>query len=307
MRSRATLTTARCAGGTRSSWASARCWASSAAGTACATRLSRLAAFLPLPQFLRRSEETSQASAGGGSSLATQAHIAFSNFSHIAVSGATVEHAASAIQKAAAVVTAAAVLGGGGIVANQTRTVPMPQPVVAKRAVAAPVMAQRQAGKVRLVTPLTAPLVPTDGPPLVQMLSAPAALLTSLSLPIIPAVEPQSAPEEPASETEEPAAAEPPPVAAPSEPAAEGADPDPPAKEDKAEETGGASSAPSDSADGGTEFVSPDPNTPLEGTGDPVPPPPIRPATAAAGERDLPECVPPAPAGCAPADTATVP
>jgi RNA polymerase sigma factor (sigma-70 family) len=276
-------------------------------------RLSRLAAFLPLPHFLqRRPVETAQASAGGGGSLASQAQLTFSNFSHVAAGGATVEHAATAIQKAAAVVTAAAVLGGGGIVANETRTTPVDPPVAAKRALAAPVLAQRQAGGVRLVTPLTAPLSATAAPPLVAVLSMPAALLTSLPLEIIPAVEP-SPEEPPATAPEEPTAAEPPPAAPPAESPADTADPDPPAKEQKEEDpTGGASSAPADSEQAGTEFTSPDPNEPDGGIVSAGEPAPDVPADAPAdsggsGVTQLLECAPPAPAGCETTETTTAP
>jgi RNA polymerase sigma factor (sigma-70 family) len=275
-------------------------------------RLSRLAAFLPLPFLQRRPEETGQASAGSGGSLASQAQLTFSNFSRVAAGGATVEHAATAIQKAAAVVTAAAVLGGGGIVANETRTAPVGPPVVTKRAVAAPLLAQRRAGKVRLVTPLTAPLAPTAAQPLVTVLSMPAALLTSLPLAIIPAVEPS--PEEPqATAPEEPAPAEPSPATAPAESAADTTDPGSSAKEQKDEDlTGGASSAPADSEQVGTEFTSPDPNEPDGGIVSAGEPAPDVPADAPAdsggsGGTQLLECAPPAPAGCETTETTTVP
>ena len=110
--------------------------------------LSRVAALLPLPGFLnRRPEETGRfstetgqlsSSAGtAGTSFATHAQAAIT---HVTVTaGASVEHAATAIQKAAAVVAAAAVVGGGGFVANGTRTErPVPPPTAAKRVAGAP-------------------------------------------------------------------------------------------------------------------------------------------------------------------------
>jgi hypothetical protein len=279
------------------------------------TRLSRLTAFLPLPHFLqRRPDETGPMSAGGGGSLASQAQMTFSNFSHVAAGGATVEHAATAIQKAAAVVTAAAVLGGGGIVAKETRTAPGDRPVEAKRAVAAPAMAQRQAGTVRLVTPLTAPLAPTPAPPLVAVLSVPAALLTSLPLAIIPPVEPSTTPKDsPAASP--PAPATPEPAAAPStEAPADTAAPDPPAKDPKEEgPTGGASSTPSGAGQVGIEFTSPDPNEPVgdivAAAPEPAPPVPADPPpdTGGGGGSDQLACAPPAPAGCETTETAPVP
>ncbi len=124
--------------------------------------LSRVAALLPLPGFLnRRSEETGQlTSGGGGMSLASHAHVAIT---HVSVSaGATVEHAATAIQKAAAVVAAAAVVGGGGFVANETRTAtPPPAPAAEKRVVAAP---QKAVDSARPGAVLTPPLPPAAAP-----------------------------------------------------------------------------------------------------------------------------------------------
>jgi hypothetical protein len=165
---------------------------------------------------------------------------------------------------------------------------------------------------VRLVTPLTAPLAPTAAQPLVAVLSMPAALLTSLPLAIIPAVEPS--PEEPqATAPEEPAPAEPPPRTAPGESPADTTDPDPPAKEQKdVDLTGGASSAPADSGQAGTEFTSPDPNEPDGGIVSAGEPAPDVPADAPAdsggsGGTQLLECAPPAPAGCETTETTTAP
>ena len=109
-------------------------------------RLSRVAAFLPLPGFLqRRSEETSQASAASSSagvSLAGQTQAALSHISFTA--GVSVDHAATAIQKVTAVVAAAAVMGGGGFVASGTHTHPA-RPVASKTAAIAtpPVLSRR--------------------------------------------------------------------------------------------------------------------------------------------------------------------
>jgi RNA polymerase sigma factor (sigma-70 family) len=110
--------------------------------------LSRVAAMLPLPGFLnRRTEETGRLSsetgqlsptAGtAGTSFATHAQAAIS---HVTITaGASVEHAATAIQKAAAVVAAAAVVSGGGFVANEARTAhPVPPPTAAKRVAGVP-------------------------------------------------------------------------------------------------------------------------------------------------------------------------
>jgi hypothetical protein len=99
-------------------------------------RLSRVAAFLPLPGFLqRRSEETSQASAASSASasLAGQTQVALSHLSFTA--GVSVDHAATAIQKVTAVVAAAAVMGGGGFVASGTHTHPV-TPIASKKAAA---------------------------------------------------------------------------------------------------------------------------------------------------------------------------
>jgi RNA polymerase sigma factor (sigma-70 family) len=137
-------------------------------------RLARLGALLPLPQLLnRRSEATTQASASGGTSVAGHAHVTIAQLG--ATAGHTVEHAATAIQKAAAVVAAAAVVGGGGVVANGTRTDPAPLSPVARQAatqgvrVAAPRAAPTAFSRV-LVVPL-APVSAQIPPPVLSVVS----------------------------------------------------------------------------------------------------------------------------------------
>jgi len=132
------------------------------------SRLSRVAAFLPLPGFLqRRSEETSQASAGSSATLAGQTQAALSHLSFTA--GVSVDHAATAIQKAAAVVAAAAVMGGGGFVASETHTNPV-TPIASKKAAATtpPVLSRRHGtpvlGPGLSVIPATSTALPASLP-----------------------------------------------------------------------------------------------------------------------------------------------
>ena len=149
--------------------------------------LSRVAALLPLPGFLnRRSEETDQLASSSSStttmSLATHAQNALS---HVTISaGTSVEHAATAIQKAAAVVAAAAVVGGGGFVASETRTHPAPPPAVAKhmKDSRAPGFAPARPGAV-FTSPLPLSLAPLAGGP-------PATVLAPAQTPSEPAAPP---------------------------------------------------------------------------------------------------------------------
>jgi RNA polymerase sigma factor (sigma-70 family) len=141
------------------------------------SRLSRVAAFLPLPGFLqRRTEETSQASAGTSVSLAGQTQAALSHLSFTA--GVGVDHAATAIQKAAAVVAAAAVMGGGGFVASETRTNPV-NPFAGKKAAATtPLVVSRRHGTPVLgpglsVVPATSTALPAALPPSDALTPAP--------------------------------------------------------------------------------------------------------------------------------------
>ena len=87
--------------------------------------LSRVAALLPLPWLIhRRGDEagaSSSTAGAGGSTLATQAQTAITQFGSTIGAGSA-DHAATAIQKAVAVVAAVAVVGGGGIVATKSRT-----------------------------------------------------------------------------------------------------------------------------------------------------------------------------------------
>ena len=172
--------------------------------------LSKVAALLPLPGFLnRRSEETGQlSSSGGGISLASHAQTAIGQVTISA--GTTVEHAATAIQKAAAVVAAAAVVGGGGFVAGETRT--------AQPAAAAPTpvaaAAKGDGPPARPAPQLTAPL-PLPVTPLASGAAAAAPVgalvpaLTEAALPAEPAPaesgEPASSGEPTAEESTEPA------------------------------------------------------------------------------------------------------
>jgi RNA polymerase sigma factor (sigma-70 family) len=88
-------------------------------------KLSRVAALLPLPWLIhRRADETGAASssAGGGSSIATQAQTALTQLSSSVGLGA--DQAATAVHKAVAVVAAVAVVGGGGLVATRNQSEP---------------------------------------------------------------------------------------------------------------------------------------------------------------------------------------
>ena len=171
--------------------------------------LSKVAALLPLPGFLnRRTEETSQLSAGGSSSLSLASH-AQTAIGHVTVSaGASVEHAATVMQKAAAVVAAAAVVGGGGFVASETRTA-QPAPAAA--------LARHVADGAKPAPPSAAVLA---APPAVQappLTSAPAAPAppTALSGTASPATAAPAAPPSSAPAASEPLAedsAEPEPV-----------------------------------------------------------------------------------------------
>lgn len=76
--------------------------------------LSRVAAFLPLPAFLRRAQDGELSAGAGSSSVAVQAQNAATQLS-TAVTSVSSDHAASIIHKAAAVVAAVAVVGGGGV------------------------------------------------------------------------------------------------------------------------------------------------------------------------------------------------
>ena len=214
--------------------------------------LSRVAALLPIPGFLnRRSEETGRLSSEGGrissetgqltsfgsTTGTTFASHAQATIAHVtATAGASVEHAATVIQKAAAVVAAAAVVGGGGFVAHGTRTQPPPAPpTAAKRVAGAPapgIVAARPGALFTSPMPLSlAPLA--GGPP--AMVLAPATVLSATPDPQ-PAADPPAAPEPPPAEPPavdsaapvEPAVSEPPPPAPEPEPAAEPASEPPP-------------------------------------------------------------------------------
>jgi RNA polymerase sigma factor (sigma-70 family) len=174
--------------------------------------LSRVAALLPLPGFLNRrpeetgriSSETGQLTSSSGTvgtSLASHAQAAIT---HVTVTaGASVEHAATAIQKAAAVVAAAAVVSGGGLVAKEARTdPPVPPPTAAKRVAGAPSPGSVPARPGAVFTsPMPLSLAP--------LAAAPAAVI----LPIAPAqstaAEPSASPAQPVPATEAPAAAPP--------------------------------------------------------------------------------------------------
>ena len=206
------------------------------------SRLSKVAALVPLPGFLnRRSEETSRLSSESGrissetgqlssfgSAGTSFAGHAQATIAHVtATAGATVEHAATVIQKAAAVVAAAAVVGGGGFVAHGTQTdPPRAQPTAAKRVAGAPapgIVAARPGALFTSPMPLSlAPLA--GGPP--AMVLAPATVLSATPDPAPTASDTQSAPE-PAQEEppalESTAPAEP----AVSEPAQPAPDPEP--------------------------------------------------------------------------------
>jgi RNA polymerase sigma factor (sigma-70 family) len=182
--------------------------------------LSRVAALLPIPGFLnRRPEETGRISADtgqlsssagtAGTSLATHAQAAVT---HVTVSaGATVEHAATAIQKAAAVVAAAAVVSGGGIVANEARKEkPVPPPTAAKRVAGAPSPGSVPARPGAVFTsPMPLSLAPSAAAPppvILPVASAPATTPAPVS-PAGPAVPPAPV-QAPAAETSSPAAPE---------------------------------------------------------------------------------------------------
>ena len=211
-------------------------------------RLSRVAAFLPLPGFLqRRSEETSQASSASSASasLAGQTQAALSHISFTA--GVSVDHAATAIQKAAAVVAAAAVMGGGGFVASGTHTNPV-APIASKKAAAmTPPVPSRRHGTPVLgpglsVVPATSTALPaslpasgvltTEAPPVAaaeidpttspSTLTAPSQTFDSVGDPASeppvdtvpapadsPPVEPEVAPDAPADAASAPAATDP--------------------------------------------------------------------------------------------------
>jgi hypothetical protein len=82
--------------------------------------LARVAALLPLPWFIhRRADETDAASSAGGTggSVALHAQTAVTQLS--ASVGISADQAATAIHKAVAVVAAVAVVGGGGYVASK--------------------------------------------------------------------------------------------------------------------------------------------------------------------------------------------
>jgi RNA polymerase sigma factor (sigma-70 family) len=184
------------------------------------TQLSRVAALLPLPGFLnRRAAETSRMSADTGqfTSSAGTASTSFAGHAQAAIThvtataGASVEHAATAIQKAAAVVAAAAVVSGGGFVANSTHVEkPVPAPTAAKRAAGAPSpgIVPARPGAV-FTSPMPLSLAPlTAGPPAVILPAATA--LSATPAPVVqpaPAPEPEPAPAEaaPAAESAAPA------------------------------------------------------------------------------------------------------
>jgi RNA polymerase sigma factor (sigma-70 family) len=215
--------------------------------------LSRVAALLPIPGFLnRRSEETSRFSSESGRVSAETGQLtslgstgtsiaghAQATIAHVtATAGASVEHAATVIQKAAAVVAAAAVVGGGGFVAGGTRTEPPPaHPTAAKRVAGAPapgIVAARPGAVFTSPMPLSlAPLA--GGPP--AMVLAPATVLSATPDPEPPATDPASpepAPAEPPAQESaapaEPPVSEPPATAPLPEPVAEPAS-EPPADE----------------------------------------------------------------------------
>ena len=177
--------------------------------------LARVAALLPLPGFLnRRTVETSRMSSEGGQLTSTSASTAGSSFvSHaqaaitqVTVSaGASVEHAATAIQKAAAVVAAAAVVSGGGYVASEARTEqPTPPPTAAKRVAGAPAPGSIPARPGAVFTqPMPLSLAPLAAGPPVDVLPVP----TVISATPAPAETPADAAPEP-----EPAPAEQPPA-----------------------------------------------------------------------------------------------
>jgi RNA polymerase sigma factor (sigma-70 family) len=185
--------------------------------------LSRVAALIPVPGFLnRRTEETERMStesgqltssaSTAGTSLATHAHAAIS---HVTLSaGVTVEHAATAIQKAAAVVAAAAVVSGGGFVAHRVEH-PAPAPTAAKRVAGAPSPGIVPARPGALFTkPMPLSLAPLAGAPAAVILPpAPVISATPAPAQVKPAdapaaTEPQASQEPPATEstapTEEP-------------------------------------------------------------------------------------------------------
>ncbi len=168
--------------------------------------LSRVAALLPLPGFIhRRTEETSRLSADtgqlsstagtSGASLASHAQAAIT---HVTMSaGASVEHAATAIQKAAVVVAAAAVVGGGGIVATETRTErPVPPPTAAEREAGAPAPGIVPARPGALFTsPMPLSLAPLAGGP--PAATPPAPTATAQTGATAPAVTPAKGPAAP--------------------------------------------------------------------------------------------------------------
>ena len=245
-------------------------------------RLSRVAALLPLPGFLnRRSEETSRFSSEGGrissetgqftsfgSAGTSFAGHAQGTIAHLTASaGASVEHAATVIQKAAAVVAAAAVVGGGGFVAHGTRTEPPPaQPTAAKRIAGAPApgIVPARPGAV-FTSPMPLSLAPlAGGPP--AMVLAPATVLSATPDPEPASADPpaaaESAPADPpaleSTAPAEPAIAEPPATAPDPAPAVEPPS-DPPAAE-----------APADSPPAAVDPPAPPPDPPVSD----VPPPP---------------------------------
>ena len=185
--------------------------------------LSRVAALLPFPGFLNRrpeetgriSSDTGQLSSSAGSAGTTFASHVHTAIAHVSVSaGASVEHAATAIQKAAAVMAAAAVVGGGGYVANETRTEPpAPTPTAAKRVAGdpAPGIVPARPGAV-FTSPMPLSLAPLAGGP-------PAGALPPESAPPAPEAAPAAA--EPAAAPDSPETGEPPAVesTAPVEPA----------------------------------------------------------------------------------------
>jgi RNA polymerase sigma factor (sigma-70 family) len=172
-------------------------------------KLSRVAALLPLPGFLnRRSEETSRFSSEGGRISSETGQIssfgsagtsfaghAQATIAHVtATAGATVEHAATVIQKAAAVVAAAAVVGGGGFVAHETHTQPPSPPTTAAKRVAgapAPGIVAARPGAV-FTSPMPLSLAPlAGGPP--AMVLAPATIQSATPAPQqVPADTPSS-------------------------------------------------------------------------------------------------------------------